>query len=157
PTASTAFLPPGTAPKFPSPRQDLIPAQLRGFRARVTGSAVFHARANATAHSLGRGNTIRADQGQTITIGSIAPTGKALTIHNSSGGLTIGQNFVAGNSVVIVGTAKVVIGDNVSIGDGAVVDTTSLGTGTTVGARSYLQNSSFPANSNIPPGSIYIN
>ena len=58
PTASTAYLPPGTAPKFPSPRRGLLPGRLYGFR-RVTGGTVFHARAAWIAHSVGRANSIR--------------------------------------------------------------------------------------------------
>src|SRR3954454_24337228 len=42
PTASTAYLPPGTAPRFPSPHRGLVPGRLYGFRARVTGGTVFH-------------------------------------------------------------------------------------------------------------------
>jgi carbonic anhydrase/acetyltransferase-like protein (isoleucine patch superfamily) len=110
---------------------------------------------------VGRSNAIRADLGQSITINSIAHTGKGVTINvPGAGSLTIGENFVAGNNATILGgttSAKAVIGDNVSIGDGAVVSGTSLGSGTTVGARAYLLNSSFPANTRIPEGAIYNN
>jgi len=41
PTATTAFLPPGTGPRFPSPNRGLITELLYNFRARVTGGAVF--------------------------------------------------------------------------------------------------------------------
>jgi carbonic anhydrase/acetyltransferase-like protein (isoleucine patch superfamily) len=160
PTASTAFLPPGTGPKFPSPHQGLIQGHLFGFRARVTGAAIFHSRAKDVAHSLGRGNSIRADQGQPITIGSIGQTGIGVTINSPLGGqLTIGQNFMAGNGAIILSgnNVKAVIGDNVSIGSGAVVDRSSLGSGSTVGDRAYVFNSTFPAGTNIPGGSIYIN
>jgi carbonic anhydrase/acetyltransferase-like protein (isoleucine patch superfamily) len=160
PTATTAFLPPGKSPTFPSPHQGLVVGNLNGFRARVTGGAAFHSRAAAVAHHLGRSNSIRADQGQPITIGSIGQTGTGVTINSPGGGqLTIGQNLIAGDNVTILGdgTTKVVIGDNVTIGSGAVVVGTSLGSGVTVGASAYLQNSSFPAGTNIPAGSIYIN
>ena len=136
PTATTAFLPPGVGPKFPSPHQGLVSGNLNTFRARVTGGAVFHARARDIAHHLGRSNSIRADQGQPITIGSIGQTGNGVTIDSPGGGqLTIGQNLVVGNNATILGdaTTKTVIGDNVSIGNGAVLDGTSLGSGTTVG------------------------
>jgi carbonic anhydrase/acetyltransferase-like protein (isoleucine patch superfamily) len=159
-TASTAYLPPGSAPKFPSPHQGLVPGRLYGFRARVTGGTVFHARAASVAHSVGRGNSIRADQGQPITIGSIGQTGNNVTINSPLGGqLTIGANLVAGNNAVILsgGTVKAVIGDNVSIGNGAVVDESSLGNGTTVGDRAYVFGSTFPAGTNIPAGAIYLN
>jgi carbonic anhydrase/acetyltransferase-like protein (isoleucine patch superfamily) len=160
PTASTPYLPPGSAPKFPSPHQGLVPARLFGFRARVTGGAVFNSRAASIAHSVGRGNSIRADQGQPIAIGSIGHTSNNVTINSPQGGqLTIGTNFAAGNGAVILsgGTVKAVIGNNVSIGDGAVVDQSSLGDGSTVGARAYVFGSTFPAGTNIPAGAIYIN
>jgi carbonic anhydrase/acetyltransferase-like protein (isoleucine patch superfamily) len=160
PTASTAFLPPGTSPSFPSPHQGLIQASLFGFRARSTGSTLFHSRAGQVAHHLGRSNSIRADQGQPISIGSIAGTGNGVTINAPLGGsLTIGQNFTAesGATILAGSNVKAVIGDNVVIGSGAVVDRTSLGSGSTVGARAYLLNSTFPAGSNISAGAIYIN
>jgi carbonic anhydrase/acetyltransferase-like protein (isoleucine patch superfamily) len=160
PTATTAFLPPGSSPSFPSPHRGLVQASLFGFRARSTGGVLFHSRAEQVAHHLGRSNSIRGDQGQPITIGSIAGTGNGVTINAPLGGsLTIGQNFTAGNGATILGgsNVKAVIGDNVSIGNGAVVDRTSLGSGSTVGDRAYLLNSTFPAGTNIPTGAIYIN
>jgi carbonic anhydrase/acetyltransferase-like protein (isoleucine patch superfamily) len=160
PTASTAFLPPGTSPRFPSPHRGLVQASLFGFRARSTGGALFQSRARVVAHHLGRSNSIRADQGQPITIGSIAGTGNGVTINSPLGGsLTIGQNFTADSGATILGGSgvKAVIGNDVLIGSGAVVDRTSLGSGSTVGARAYVLNSTFPANANIPAGSIYIN
>jgi carbonic anhydrase/acetyltransferase-like protein (isoleucine patch superfamily) len=160
PTASTAFLPPGKSPQFPSPHQGLVSANLFNFRARVTGQAIFHARAKDVAHSLGRGVSIRADIGQPITIGSIGQAGNGVTINSPAGGqLTIGQNLVVGDNATILGdgATKVSIGDNVTIAPGAVVNGTSLGSGVTVGSRAYLENSSFPAGTVIPAGSIYIN
>jgi carbonic anhydrase/acetyltransferase-like protein (isoleucine patch superfamily) len=159
PTANTPFLPPGTGPKFPSPTQGLVAGNLNNFRARVTGGAIFHSRARNVAHSLGRSNSIRADLGQPITIGSISHTGLGVTINSPGGGqLTIGENFVAGNNATILGDAatKTVIGDNVTIGNGGIVEGTSLGSGSTVGDRAFLLNSTFPAGTHIPPGAIYL-
>ncbi len=161
PTASTAYLPPGTGPKFSSPNQGLVTGPLSNFPARITGGAVFHGRARDVAHQLGRSNSIRADLGQPITIGSIGHTGTGVTINSPSGGqLTIGQNFVAGNGATILGdssTTKVVIGDNVTIGNGAVASGTSLGSGSTVGDHAYVLDSKFPAGTQIPAGAIYEN
>ncbi|MGO9599866.1 MAG: carbonic anhydrase/acetyltransferase [Isosphaeraceae bacterium] len=157
-TASTPFLPAGTAPKFPSPFIGPVQANLFQFPARVTGAVTFNSLASDVAHHVGRSNAIRADLGQSITINSISHTGNGVTINVPGGGsLSIGENFVAGNNATILGGAstKATIGDNVSIGDGAVVSGTSLGSGTTVGARACLLNSSFPANSQIPAGAIY--
>ena len=159
PTASTAFLPPGTGPKFPSPNQGLVSGNLHAFPARVTGAVVFHSRANQVAHNLGKSNSIRADLGQPITIGSIGHTGNGVSINSPGGGpLTIGENFVVGNNSTILGdaTTKTVIGDNVTIGNGDVLEGTSLGNGVTVGDRAYLLDSTFPAGTQIPAGAIYV-
>lgn len=159
-TATTAYLPPGAAPRFPSPRRGLARASLPGFTARATGNAAIDQRARFVQSSLGRRNSIRADQGQAITIGSIASTGESVTINAPYGGaLAIGQRFSAGPGAVILdggSGAKAVIGDDVSIGAGAVVRGASLGSGSVVGPQAYLLNSSFPAGSNIPAGAIYI-
>jgi carbonic anhydrase/acetyltransferase-like protein (isoleucine patch superfamily) len=160
PTASTAYLPAGTSPKFPSATQGLVQVILNNFPARITGAVVFNQLAGEVAHRLGRSNSIRADMGETINIGSIGHTGNGVTINSPGGALTIGQNFVAGNNATILGggsTTKVVIGDNVTIGNGAVVSGTSLGSGSTVGAHAYLLNSAFPAGKQIPAGAIYDN
>jgi carbonic anhydrase/acetyltransferase-like protein (isoleucine patch superfamily) len=160
PTATTAFLPPGVGPKFTAPHRALVQGNLNTFRARVTGGAVFHSRARDVAHHLGRSNSIRADIGQPITIGSIGQTGRGVTINSPGGGqLTIGQNLVVGDNATILGdaTTKVLIGDNVTVGNGAVLDGTSLGNGSTVGDRAYLLNSTFPTGTQIPAGAIYIN
>ncbi len=148
-------------PAFITPHQGLIGATLFNFPARVVGEVVFQdQKANQLAHHLGRANSIRADEGQPITIGSIAHTGLHVTINSPIGGtLTIGQAFRAGTGAVILGgpSVKAVIGDNVSVGAGAVLDRTSIGSGSTVGKGAFLQTSTFPANTVIPPGAIYIN
>ncbi len=147
------------APAFLTPKVGVIGSLLFNFPARVIGPASFDQRAWQVALDLGRANSIRADEGQPITIGSIRHTGLHVSISSPLGGtLTIGQDFRAGNDAVILGGpgVKSVIGDNVSIGSGAVVTTTSLGSGSTVGANAYLQNSTFPANSVIPAGAIYV-
>jgi hypothetical protein len=159
--------PPGAGPTFPSPHQGQVQGLLYGFRARATGRVVFRIRASQVAHSLGRSNSIRADQGlpnnvvQPINIGLIAQTGFGVTISAPLSGtgesFTIGQNFQADTGAVILGGPGRIIGDNVSIGPGAVVDGSSLGSGSTIGAGAYLLNSKLPAGSNIPAGAIYIN
>jgi carbonic anhydrase/acetyltransferase-like protein (isoleucine patch superfamily) len=112
------------------------------------------------AHHLGRANSIRADQGQPIQIGSIAHTGEFVAINSPLGGtLTIGRNFRAGSHAVILGgpNVKAQLGDDVTIGSGAVLDRTSLGSASTVGPDAYLLNSTFPAMTVIPARAIYIN
>lgn len=160
PTASTAFLPPGTGPTFVAPSGRKLQGNISTFRARITGAVVFDTRVSNVAHSLGRSNSIRADIGQPITFASIRRTGSGLSINAPGNGpISIGQNFVAGNNVSLIGdsTTKMVIGDNVTLGNGAVVEGSSLGNGTTVGARAFLLNSTFPAGTQIPAGALYEN
>ncbi len=147
------------APQFLKPNGGEIGSLLFNFPARVIGPVAFDQRAGQVETHLGRANSIRADEGQPITIGSIRHTGLHVSISSPLGGtLTIGQDFRAGNDAVILGGpgVKSVIGNDVSIGSGAVVTTTSIGSGSIVGADAYLQNSTFPANSVIPAGAIYV-
>ncbi len=159
-TASTPYLPAGTSPRFPSPHIGLVHATLYNFTARVTGAVVFNQTPTVLEHLLGKSNSIRADMGETITIGSIGTTGRGVTINSPGGAVTIGQNFVTGSNATILGGSngtKVTIGDNVAIGQGAVVVGTSLGSGSTVGNRAYLVNSTFPAGTQVASGAIYEN
>jgi carbonic anhydrase/acetyltransferase-like protein (isoleucine patch superfamily) len=158
--ASASFEPAKTAPSFLTPFLGLRQTPLSLFPGRITGDAQINMRIWQAAHHLGRGNAIRADQGQPITIDSISHTGLHVTINSPLGGtLMIGKNFRAGTRAVVLGGPNVnaKIGDDVSIGSSAVIDRTSLGSGSTVGAGAYLLGSSFPANTVIPPGAIYIN
>jgi len=161
PGPSTAsFEPSASAPHFLLPSGGLIGVLLNTFPARLTGNLEINMTARQTANHLGRANAFRADQGQPITIGSIAKTGSHVTINSPLGGtLAIGTGFRAGSSAVVLGGPNVNarLGDSVTIGSGAVVDRTSLGSGSTVGKGAYLLNSSFPAGMVIPPGAIYIN
>lgn len=149
-----------SAPEFLTPRQGLIGTILSTFPGRLTGKVEIGMRAWRAAHRLGRANAIRADEGQPISIGSIAHTGSHVTINSPLGGtLAIGKNFRAGAGAVVLSGPNVnaVLGNDVTIGDGAVVDRASLGSGSTVGAGAYLYKSTFPADTVIPPGAIYLN
>lgn len=148
------------APAFQTPKFGPIGAVLYNYPGRVIGDVTFDQRAWQVATHLGRANSIRADVGQPIVIGSIAKTGPYVTITSPVGGaMAIGQDFRAGGGAVLMGSPGVdmVLGDDVSIGSHAVVQASSLGSGTTVGAGAYLLNSTFPAGSVIPAGAIYIN
>jgi carbonic anhydrase/acetyltransferase-like protein (isoleucine patch superfamily) len=158
--SSASFEPSASAPHFLLPSGGLIGVLLDTFPARLTGNVEIDMTARQTANHLGRANAFRADQGQPITIDSIAKTGSHVTINSPLGGtLAIGTSLRAGSGAVILGGPAVNarLGDLVTIGSGAVVDSTSLGSGSTVGKRAYLLNSSFPAGTVIPPGAIYIN
>jgi carbonic anhydrase/acetyltransferase-like protein (isoleucine patch superfamily) len=157
---SASFEPAKIGPEFRSPRLGLVGVQLSNFPARITGRVVINMLAWQAAHHLGRANAIRADQGQPISIGSIAKTGTHVSINSPLGGtLSIGQNFRTGSNVVVLSGAKVnaVIGDDVNINSGAVVVQSSIGSDSTVGEGAYVANSTFPAHTVIPPKAIYVN
>jgi carbonic anhydrase/acetyltransferase-like protein (isoleucine patch superfamily) len=157
---SASFEPAKIGPAFASPRLGLVGVQLANFPARITGRVVFNMRSLQAAQHLGRANAFRADQGQPITIGSIARTGEHVTINSPLGGtLTIGNNFRTGSNVVVLSGAKInaVIGDDVNIESGAVVVQTSIGSDSTVGQGAYVANSTFPAHTVIPPKAMYVN
>ena len=80
PGNGVTFEPSGSSPLFLAPHGQEQPGQIATFRGRVTGQAVFHQRAGHVAHRLGFHNSIRADQGQPITFGTISRTGFGVTI-----------------------------------------------------------------------------
>jgi carbonic anhydrase/acetyltransferase-like protein (isoleucine patch superfamily) len=151
---------PGTAgrsPTFPSPRGHATPARITRLRGRIIGNVNFASRVQAVAHALGRGDSIRADEGQPINIGLNPRFGDNVSITTPlSGGVTIGRNFVAGNhSVVLGGPAK--FGDDVTLGDSAVVSRSILGNNVTIGASAYVAQSNIPDGVTIPNNAIIIN
>ena len=157
---SASFEPAKTGPEFPSPRLGLVGVQLSNFPARITGQVIINMPALQAAQHMGRANALRADQGQPITIASIAKTGRHVSINSPLGGtLSIGTSFRTGSNVVVLSGTKVnmVLGDNVTINSGAVVVQTSIGSDSTVGEGAYLDNSNFPAHTIIPPKAIYVN
>ncbi len=160
-SAATGSFEPTTAfsPQFVGPGNILFQASLFNFPARVIGQVIFGQTPSQVVDHIGLRNSIRADEGQPIVIGSIASTGTAVSINSPLGGtLSIGQNFVAGdNSVILSGTGtNAVIGDNVAIGAGAVVVQSSIGTGATIGAGAYVAQSKIAAGTTVAPGSIII-
>ena len=157
---SASFEPAKVGPEFVTPRQGLVGVQLANFRSRLTGRVIINMKALSAARHLGGANAIRADQGQPITIGSIAKTGRHVSINSPLGGtLTIGEDFRTGSNVVVLSGAKVnaIIGDNVTIDSRAVVVQTSIGSDSTVGPGAYLSGSTFPAHTVIAPNAIYVN
>jgi carbonic anhydrase/acetyltransferase-like protein (isoleucine patch superfamily) len=91
PTTTTAatgisFEPSRSGPKFPGPHLPAVEADIPTFPARITGDAQFTARAHRVAHSLGKLNAIRADQGQPIKFFGALQTGRAVTVNSPLGG-----------------------------------------------------------------------
>ena len=158
------FEPKQSAPLFPSPHRGQVQAQFPEFRARITGPASFGSRARTVAHSLGRSDSIRSDEGQPITFATAPVLDNAVSIQSPvAGQLKIGRNFRAGAGSVILGgpldsnTASSRIGDDVTVGPGAVVQRSSIGSGSTIGARTLVDSTTLPPGSVVPDGTILIN
>ena len=129
------------------------------FRARVIGNVFFAEPSRVLAHHLGRGNSIRADEGQPFKIGSVAQTGARVSIHAPiSGTITIGLNFTAGDNARILAspTADTKLGNGVNVGSGAVINSSTIGNGSVIGPRSYISTSTLPPGTVIPPGTILV-
>lgn len=155
----TSFEPGATAPTFMSPRGPQLPGLFANFRARATGGANFHSRPSLVAHHLGRGNAIRADEGQPITFASFPTTGNFVTINSPiSGQVNIGSGLQVANNAVLVGgpSGNLKLGNNVSIGSGAVVASSTLGDNVSIGSRAYVAVSTLPAGTVVPDGTIII-
>ena len=147
-----------SGPEFPT-RRGPTPILLHTFRGRVTGGVVFGESAHRLLRSLGHRTAIRADQGQPITIGSIARAGDNFTVNSPLGGtLAIGENLTVGANVTILGGGgyNSVLGNDINVGSGSVLDRSSIGSGSTIGARSYIDQSTLPAGSSVAPGTIMI-
>jgi carbonic anhydrase/acetyltransferase-like protein (isoleucine patch superfamily) len=155
----TSFEPGATGPTFASPRGPQLPGLFANFRARATGGANFHSRPSLVAHHLGRGNSIRADQGQPINFASFPTTGNFVTINSpGSGQVSIGTGLQVANNAVLVGgsAGNLTLGNNVNIGSGAVVASSKLGDNVTIGSRAYVAQSTIPAGTTIPDGTIMV-
>jgi carbonic anhydrase/acetyltransferase-like protein (isoleucine patch superfamily) len=157
---TVSFEPTRRGPRFQIPGStQTFPGNFMDFPARITGGVIF---ANQTAsqlrRSIGKHLSIRGDEGQPITIGSIAHTGPNVTIHAPRGGtLTIGRNLSADANAVILGGTGTIIGDNVSVGQGAVVSGASIGSGAIIGAGAYVSGGTIAAGTVVPAGAVVIN
>ena len=159
-TTTVKFEPASQSPQFLNPLGQKIQAAFTDFRARIVGQVVINERPGVVAHRFGRGNSLRGDEGQPITIGSIAQTGNDVSIHSPiSGTITIGQNLVAGDNARILGgpASATTLGNDVTVGPEAVVTTSNIGAGSDIGARSYVSGSTLPPGTVVPPGTILIN
>ena len=153
------FEPSQRSPTFPSPRGRAIQTLTPQLRGRIIGNVHFASRLRDVAHSLGRGDSIRADEGQPIHIGLNPRFGNNVSITAPlSGGVTIGQNFTAGNNSVVLGgpTTPAKFGDGVTLGNSSVVEQSTLGNNVTIGASAYVSQSTIPDGVTIPDNAIII-
>jgi carbonic anhydrase/acetyltransferase-like protein (isoleucine patch superfamily) len=76
----------------------------------------------------------------------------------TTGAVTIGSNFQAGDHVVLLGGPgkSFTVGNDVNVGAASVITRSNLGNNVTIGAKSYIATSTIPDNSVVPPGTIMI-
>jgi len=153
------FEPSAAIPSYLTTAGKVVKMADPNFRARVIGNVFFGEPSRVLAHHLGRGNSIRADEGQPFKIASITRTGSNASIHAPiSGTITIGQRFTAGDGVRVLASpaANTIVGSDVNVGAGAVLNGSTVGNGSTIGARSYIATSTLPPGTVVPPGTILI-
>ena len=112
------------------------------------------------ARVVGRHTSIRADEDQPITIGSVGRIGSGVTIHGYRGGkITAGTNlFVANGSVLTAdSTGNLTLGDNVIVGINSVISGSKIGSNTAIGAYCTIINSTVPAGATIVSGTVIVN
>lgn len=156
---TVSFEPKQRSPTFPSPRGQATQAQIFRLRGRIIGNVNFASRLNVIAHSLGRGDSIRADEGQPINIGVNPRFGDNVSITAPlSGGVKIGRDFRAGDRSVLLGgpTTAAKLGDNVILGTSSVVARSTLGDNVTVGSHAYVADSTIADGTTIPDNAIII-
>lgn len=141
PSSGVRFEPGTISPRFLHIPGQLVQADFAQFPARVIGGVVFNDRPVNVVHRFGKRNSIRADQGQPITIDSIARTGRAVTISSPLGGVvsstgtsnTGGQGTGSGGSTGVPqpgpGTGEAGTGGPSPSGNSTGVPRTGPGTG----------------------------
>lgn len=157
---AVSFEPSRRGPRFlAAGTKRTVEGSFQDFPARITGGVIFSGQtARSLQHSIGIRDSIRGDEGQPITIGSIARLGDGVVIHAPRGGnLTIGRNFRAGDLAVILGGSGSTIGNDVSVGSRAVVENSKIGAGVTIGDGAYVSGTTLAAGTAVPAGAILVN
>ncbi len=157
---TVAFQPTRRGPRFlvSAGKPRTYEGNYQNFPARITGGVVFGQTARQVQKRIGKHVAIRGDEGQPITIGSIAKLGSTVTIHAPRGGnLTIGENFRAGSNAVILGGAGSTIGNAVTIGSGAVVENSKIGAGARIGDGAFVFGTTLPAGAIVASGAVIVN
>lgn len=104
------------------------------FPARVIGAVTFNQTPGQVIAALGRGDSIRADEGQPFTFGSIARLGNGVSIHSPGGGVqgttttTVTTSTTAGGTTTTSTTASVATSTGAPTASAGTTTLTTSGT-----------------------------
>jgi carbonic anhydrase/acetyltransferase-like protein (isoleucine patch superfamily) len=129
------------------------------FPEREIGAVTFHEIPSLVQKFLGNHTSIRADEGQPITVGNLIKLGRDVTIHASRGGkIAINDALITGDNDVLTADASgnLTVGPGVTLGNNIVLNGSTIGGGARIGDGSYIADSSIPAGATIAPGTIEI-
>lgn len=132
------------------------------FRDRIIGDVSLADTKSALDKALGSQVSLRADEGEPFTVGSIAAMGNNTTFHAlEHSKLQLGANGTYGVHSLIHGGATpfgdaTITGDNLKLGDGAVLFRSRVGKNVTIGNGSLVQESDLPDGTVVPPRTVII-
>jgi carbonic anhydrase/acetyltransferase-like protein (isoleucine patch superfamily) len=157
----------------PSVASDLCtgpPVRRPGFRNRVIGEVCFADTMRELRATMGRRDSIRADEGGPFGVGEIAEMGDGVIFHAlEHSDLRVGDRVRYGDRVVVHGggrpavdpttgaAAPTVIGNDVRLGNDAVVFRSLVRNRVRIGARSAVVGSELAVGQRVPPRTVYAN
>lgn len=140
------------------------------FRNRIIGDSCFEDTRAALDAKMGRGISIRADEGGPFGIGTIESMGDRVIFHALEGSdLRVGDRVTYGDRVVVHGggrpqfnpttglAAPTIIGNDVVLGDQSIVFRSLVRNSAVLGRRSLVVGSELEVGQRIPPRTVYVN
>lgn len=161
-------------PQDPLP-QDPLPTTCQGerlerprYRNRVIGAACFADPFPDLDRALEDGISIRADEGETFQIGTVAHMGRGTVLHGIEGtGLFLGDRVTYGDGAIVHGGGRgapglpdprpvTVVEDDATLGAGSLVFRARIGAGATIGDRAIVLGTDIPPGGIVGDREIYI-
>jgi carbonic anhydrase/acetyltransferase-like protein (isoleucine patch superfamily) len=132
------------------------------FRNRIIGDVSLTDTEAALNRVIGSQVSLRADEGEPFTVGSVAAMGNNTTFHAlEHTNLHLGANGSYGAHSLIHGGPTpygdaTISGDNLRLGNGAVLFRSRVGKNVTIGDRSLVQESDLPDGTTVPARTVII-
>jgi len=139
------------------------------FRNRIIGDVTLANTLEELEGLMGDRVSIRADEGEPFTIGTIAGMGSDVIFHAlEETPISVGNNVAFGNRVIVHGGGRAllegggtdeptIIEDDVVLRDQAVVFRSLIGAGSTIGIKSAIVNTDIAPGTTVPDRTIYVN
>jgi carbonic anhydrase/acetyltransferase-like protein (isoleucine patch superfamily) len=130
------------------------------FRDRIIGDVWLADSLGGLNRVLGRGVSIRADEGTPFRLGHIVRLGDRVTIHAlGDSPIAVGDGVRIGSNTVLHGRPEApgrltLLGNNIRVGSNSVVFRSVVGDDSVIGDFVYLDNSQLPPGSVVPRGTI---